>query len=65
MKIRHPREYDVVVQAVADGVATGWRRAHKHLDEPDEDAIVENIEREVLSALCEVIDFEGDLDADE
>jgi hypothetical protein len=63
MRIRQARAYDVVSQAIDDGVATGWRRAHKHLDDPSEDTILEQIAQEVRSALCEVIDFEEELEA--
>jgi hypothetical protein len=60
MKLRL-RAYDVVCQAVDDGVATGWRRAHKHIDEPDDQTILEHVANEVKLHLCEVIDFEDEL----
>lgn len=50
--------YTVVVRAVEEGVYLGYRRAFKHLDSPTEETIIENIEREVMNALCEVIHFD-------
>ncbi len=29
------RAYPVLCRAVEEGVAYGWRRAHKHIDTPD------------------------------
>jgi hypothetical protein len=47
--------YAVVARAVEEGVALGWRRAHKHTDEPDEATLFDAIEQAVLNALSEVI----------
>lgn len=53
--------YDLVSRAVSEGVATGWRRSHKHAEFPDPQYICESMESEVMNALCEVIEFsEGD-----
>lgn len=53
--------YDLISRAVSEGVAMGWRRAHKHDPKPDELYIIDTIETEVMNALCEVIEFsEGD-----
>ena len=51
------RVYDLVCEAVENGVAYGWTRAHKHTDKPTAEAVKDNIEREVLNALCETFDF--------
>lgn len=50
--------YVVIARAVEEGVACGWRRAHKHTDSPGEEAILEHIEREVMGALCEALNFD-------
>lgn len=52
------RAYDVLSQAVEDGVRAGWRRAHKHVDGPPPEAIQEHVEREVMNAICEWFEFE-------
>lgn len=57
------RAYNVVTRAIEEGISTGWRRAHKHTDNPGVAAIQESIYNEVLNALHEVIDFDDeDLD---
>lgn len=53
------RTYDILRRAVEEGVAYGYRRAHKYLDAPSEDVVREQIEQAVMNALCEVVDFEG------
>ena len=50
--------YPVISRAVEEGVACGIRRAYKHIDNPTEDVLQENIEREVMNALSEVIDYD-------
>lgn len=53
-----PREYKVLEMAVQDGVAIGYRRAFKHNDNPDEDAIIDKIQQEVMNQICEWFKFE-------
>ena len=53
------RAYDLIAQAVETGVAYGWRRAHKHVDKPEEQKVQEEIESAVMGALCEIMDFES------
>lgn len=60
--MRHPvklQTYKVIAQAVEEGVAYGLQRYNKYnSDAPlDVDVVAEHMEREVLNALCEVIDF--------
>ena len=52
------RTFEVMERAVEEGVARGWRRAHKHTDAPGQEIIVQYIEREVMSAIAEVFDLE-------
>jgi hypothetical protein len=53
-----PKEYDVLTMAVEQGVACGWRRAHKHVP-PTPEAIQESVAHEVINAICEWFDFEA------
>ena len=50
--------YSIIARAIEEGVRSGWNRAHKHTDEPDDGHIQDAIESAVISAVCEVIDFE-------
>ena len=55
--------YAVITRAVEEGVAYGLQRYYKYnypVDTIDDNAIAAHIEREVLNALCEVIDFGDD-----
>jgi hypothetical protein len=51
------RVYDVLDRAVEEGVAYGWRRAHKHSEKPDEDHAMEALRQAVMSSICEVFEF--------
>ena len=52
------RTYAIVSRAVEEGVAHGLRRYVKYHEDIHQDAAAEHLEREVLNALCEVVDFE-------
>lgn len=54
------RSFIIVDNAVAEGVNYGWRRAHKHTDNPDESTIIYEIQHAVMLALEEIINFEED-----
>ncbi|MBI3184698.1 MAG: hypothetical protein HYZ28_21385 [Myxococcales bacterium] len=56
------RAYEVLSRAVDEGVAYGWRRAHKHTDAPGEDAIKDQVTQAVLSEVCEYFDFADESD---
>ena len=63
MKKKQPlrlRTYEVVRRAVEEGITHGIRRAHKYAEVPTRDGLQDHIEREVLSALCDVVDFEDE-----
>jgi hypothetical protein len=49
--------YSIVARAVEEGVGWGYLRAHKHDPNPSEAIMKEHMEREVMNALCEVVDF--------
>jgi hypothetical protein len=52
------RLYPLIDETVENGVDYGWNRAHKHTDTPSEEVIKDAIHQAVMSALCELIDFE-------
>ena len=55
--------YAVVDRAVEEGVACGLRRARKHLSygqDPTDEQLQDYVEREVMNALCEVLQFHED-----
>jgi len=52
--------YAVLSRAVEEGIAYGWRRAHKHNDTPSEAEIQEAIHNEVMNAACEWFRFEDE-----
>jgi hypothetical protein len=54
------RAYSVLRRAVEEGVAYGWRRAHKYSEEPDATSIEEQIVTAVLNEVCEYFDFDDD-----
>ena len=52
------RAYPVLCRAIEDGVAYGWRRAHKPLDAPDAQTIEEQIVTAVVNEICQYFDFD-------
>jgi hypothetical protein len=52
-----PKLYPLLEQAVENGVACGWRRAHKHTDQPTEDLMCDAVTQAVLHEICERFHF--------
>jgi len=48
----------IIEQAIEEGVRRGWHRAHKHVENPTEGAIIEHIEEAVMSQIYEYFTFE-------
>lgn len=46
--------YRLVSEAIEEGIAAGWRRAHKHTDAPEESFIKCEIENAIMNRLSEV-----------
>lgn len=56
--------YDIIMESVSDGIAIGYRRAHKHDDNPSEEVIFNEIENEVGNNLHKYLDFQDEIHAD-
>jgi hypothetical protein len=52
-----PNTYKLLMECVETGIALGWRRAHKHNDNPDEEAIKLAIEDAIQTEICEWFKF--------
>ena len=48
----------ILEQAIEEGVRRGYSRAHKHVDNPTEGAIIEHVEEAVMSSIYEYFTFE-------
>jgi hypothetical protein len=48
----------ILEMAINVGVKRGWHRAHKHIENPNEGTICDNIEREIMNELFEYFEFE-------
>jgi hypothetical protein len=55
-----PKLHVILELAIEQGVARGWRFAHKHVEHPEEHVIIERINDEVMSAITEYFTFEAD-----
>ena len=53
-----PNWYFIITRAIEEGVSIGYNRAHKHIDNPNEDLIKAAINEAVMNSLCEIINFE-------
>ena len=50
--------YERAARAVEEGIAAGYRLAHKHLDDPGESALCSTIHSEVMESLAECFLFD-------
>ena len=53
-----PNYYTILERAVAEGSAYGINRAYKYVDNPTRDQIQAEVERAIMSELCECFTFE-------
>jgi hypothetical protein len=55
------RPYDVLRRAIEEGIEYGWRRAHKHTDTPEAEAIKDQILTGILNEVSEFFDFDDEV----
>ena len=55
-----PKFRVILEQAIEEGVRCGYHRAFKHVENPTEGAIIEQIEDAVMSSIYEYFTFEED-----
>jgi hypothetical protein len=55
-----PKIRVILEQAIEEGVRYGYSRAHKHIENPSEGAVIEAIEDAVMSQIYEYFDFDED-----
>jgi len=55
-----PKTRVILEMAIEEGVRRGYSRAHKHVENPTEGAIIESIEDHVMSAIYEYFTFDDD-----
>ncbi len=55
-----PKFRKVLEIAVEQGVSYGYRRAHKHVENPTEGAVIDNVVEQVMNSLDEWFDFEDE-----
>jgi hypothetical protein len=53
-----PKLHKILETAVEQGVSYGFSRAHKHLENPTEGAIIDSIVEQVMNSLDEWFDFD-------
>jgi hypothetical protein len=53
-----PKTRVILEMAIEEGVRRGYSRAHKHVENPTEGAIIEHIEEAVMSQIYEYFTFD-------
>jgi len=53
-----PKIRVILELAIEEGVRRGYARAHKHVENPTEGAIIEHIEENVMSSIYEYFTFD-------
>jgi hypothetical protein len=53
-----PNFNKILETAVSEGVSYGYRRSFKHVENPTEGAIIDNVVEQVMNSLDEWFDFE-------
>lgn len=58
-------EYAVLQRAIEEGIQAGWRRAHKHADDPHEETIFDQIENAIMCNIAEMFFFPTPFEEDD
>jgi hypothetical protein len=53
-----PKLRTILEVAINEGITVGYRRAHKHTEEPSESWVIETIENEIMNCIDLYFDFE-------
>lgn len=53
-----PKTRVIIEMAIEEGVRRGYSRAHKHVENPTEGAIIEHVEEAVMGAIYEYFTFD-------
>ena len=56
-----PKFHKILEQAINEGVLRGYRRAYKHVENPTEGAIIDNVVEQVMNSLDEYFTFEDEV----
>lgn len=52
------KTYVILERAIEEGVARGWNRAHKHVENPTPEHIMAEILQAVMVDICNVFSFD-------
>ena len=50
--------YKIINDVIDGAIRYGYKRAHKHIEFPSEEFIIEEIHRSVMNDLCDILKFE-------
>ena len=53
-----PKTYNILSEAIEDGIRYGYQRAYKHTDDPDRGVIENEIYRAIMEQIEQYFDFE-------
>lgn len=59
-----PRIYPLLEETIEVGIKRGWRLAHKHVEDPTEEAIQDRIQEAVMAQILERFIIDDDSMAD-
>ncbi len=60
-RLEQPDNPNYTLEAVEQGVSYGYCLAHKHVKNPTEGAIIDNVVEQVMNSLDELFDFEDEV----
>ena len=62
MKIKNTikfNTYNILSEAITQGINWGWIHAHKHSNTPSEDTIKDYIYEDIMNSLSEIFNYES------
>ena len=56
-----PKIYNILSDAIEDGIRYGYQRAHKHTDDPDRAVIENEIHNAIMGQIFQYFDFDKEV----
>ena len=53
--------YKIINEVIECAVRYGYNRAHKHVDNPSEERMIQEIHQAVMNDLCDVLKFDEEM----
>jgi len=52
--------YKIISDTIETSIKLGWNRAHKHIDNPEQQHVLNEIHTAIMNDLCQILKFDDE-----